>query len=874
MDINSERVESATVRGGFIYVAGHIKTTIVNNLADFGLTKYPLECSNGKVVGKQGSDLSVMTNAPCAGKLQSQQSTTGGTPSFDVFVSQYAAKGSKKIDPSTLAYSTWKTVGTTTAATTSSFELNALDSARLNQYKNTQVFIRASGGTPVAAEILSNTAATSPVTGGGTITFSSATSITPTHYTFQYVPTYGTGIQPELQYIRRTGMKDVDEKAVAIEVHDLTGVIYVAGNYKASSAIKYQGSDIGENLFQASLANDGGYVYSESRVAGVSSNSGDDHFGLQAAGRVSALGCPMQRYSPNGEHEERLGLTGIPDCTLYSHASSATTSSGFVIKLNDNGDQTQRGNKNRKFTPSITGNLVGTGSTYSSTIAPCAFGSADASGTLHVLTGTSSCSTSTRGCSCVVLSVRSKDSSGNLQADSGQGSASVWSGMRIRITQGKAAGYEGIISGYNVLSKVYNVIPALSVQPDETSYFQLNPWAELSSKIYKANCDSILDLGCSAYALEWAKTIGWPIGQTKTTYGPYGEPPDLLNSDSGLWKSVGAVSSAQGIYLDTSDSTSNLNKYLGYIVYISMATKSPWQPYEVAMVTGYIPSVSSTDGGVLGISCPGNPGGICTTSSATKYRLAAKGANPFVDALVATTTTTLALGPSDTGGVGNAYSGKFASLISASGIVQVAAIAASTLTTATISCTDSTGTAVACIVAVKYAIFVPRAVAPTPSSSATSLVLHPKDGSVVNTFKNAFVYLFNGVQVQLAYITAYAAPTAHTDGGTATIACTAQLSNAAGESTSATACIVPVFYAFATLPTAIPTPAIRTDSSVGYYEQSFPVSLTIYDSDLFVGGHFQGFDRFHFGIEGVDETVGFKSVGDNTLESYLVKLQD
>lgn len=46
------------------------------------------------------------------------------------------------------------------------------------------------------------------------------------------------------------------------------------------------------------------------------------------------------------------------------------------------------------------------------------------------------------------------------------------------------------------------------------------------------------------------------------------------------------------------------------------------------------------------------------------------------------------------------------------------------------------------------------------------------------------------------------------------------------------------------------------------------------DSDVYIGGWFKGFDRFRFGIEGVDETVGYRSVGDDTWETYLVKLSD
>ncbi len=46
------------------------------------------------------------------------------------------------------------------------------------------------------------------------------------------------------------------------------------------------------------------------------------------------------------------------------------------------------------------------------------------------------------------------------------------------------------------------------------------------------------------------------------------------------------------------------------------------------------------------------------------------------------------------------------------------------------------------------------------------------------------------------------------------------------------------------------------------------------DSDVYIGGRFKRFNRTRFGIEGVDETVGFQSVGDDTWETYLVKLSD
>ena len=53
-----------------------------------------------------------------------------------------------------------------------------------------------------------------------------------------------------------------------------------------------------------------------------------------------------------------------------------------------------------------------------------------------------------------------------------------------------------------------------------------------------------------------------------------------------------------------------------------------------------------------------------------------------------------------------------------------------------------------------------------------------------------------------------------------------------------------------------------------------PQSISMMDSDVYIGGHFKGFDRFRFGIEGVDETVGYRSVHSDTWETYLVKLSD
>mmetsp|Transcript_25689 Transcript_25689/g.52345 ORF Transcript_25689/g.52345 Transcript_25689/m.52345 type:complete len:2398 (+) Transcript_25689:333-7526(+) len=607
-DISSERVDSATVRGGFIYIVGHILTNTVDNYADFGVTKYPLECSMDKTIGSTGAEISQPDNAACAGQLQAQ-TTAGG--SSDVFLIKYAAKGAERSD-----------------------------------------------------------------------------------YT---MTTYGTGRQPEVQYIRRTGQLDVDEEASDVAVHDLTGAIFVTGTYMASATGKYQGVDLGESNYLASTGPDGGYVYKATRTSGISLNSGDDVFGLKAAKRTTSIGCPMQRTAPANEHAERLGLTGIPDCTFYSHANSASTSTGFVVKFNDNGDQTQRGNKNKKQIPSITGTVVGTGATYSSSIAPCSGGTSDT--TQHVLTQTATCATSPRGCSCLVLNPTSK-TSGTTDASlasTGDGLSAEWSGMTVRIVMGKGAGYVGTISAYNRANNAWYTIPRLGDLPDETSVFQLYFPSEMTPKIHISDCSGARDIGCAAYGVEWAKTIGWPIGQTKTIQDTYGGPADLLPGDRKSWKSpVTGVSSATALGLATSDSKSSANYYANYIVYLKTTSTGDIQ---VAEVTAYsVPGDTDTNGGILTIRCPDAT--ACTDASAVTitYRLVAK---------------------------------------------------------------DTTAV------------------------------------------------------------------------------------------------------------TGVGTTTARTT-----YQQSSPQSVTMIDSNVYVGGWFKGFDRFRFGIEGVDETVGYRSVGDSTWETYLVKLED
>ena len=91
-DVSSERVDSATVKGGFIYVVGSI-TSASDKYADFGVTKYPLECSRGKTVGQKGASLAKLNDAPCAGKIQSQGPTSANLGKSDVFLVKFAARG-------------------------------------------------------------------------------------------------------------------------------------------------------------------------------------------------------------------------------------------------------------------------------------------------------------------------------------------------------------------------------------------------------------------------------------------------------------------------------------------------------------------------------------------------------------------------------------------------------------------------------------------------------------------------------------------------------------------------------------------------------------------------------------------------------------
>ena len=507
--------------------------------------------------------------------------------------------------------------------------------------------------------------------------------------------TYGSGTQPEVQYVRRTGLGGKDETASSIAVHDLTGAIYVTGTYLASADSKYQGSDIGEDRFlAASASSDGGDAYEAARSSGLSLNSGDDVFGLSAAGRATSVGCPRQRTAPLDQHEERLGLTGLPDCTMYSHAAATGTPTGFVVKFNDNGDETTRGNKNRKKYPSITGHA-----TADSSIADCDTRgkTAETDGEQHVLTQAADCKTHPSGCSCLSLEVTSV-TAGTTDAGTGVGLAHTWNGMKIKIVSGAGAGYEGIISAFHAANKEWNTIPAIPVALDETSKFVLNPWSELGPRIHKAACSDPLDLGCQAYAVEWAKTIGWPIGQTKTTQTAYGSTSDVNTEDSGEWTQSPGTNTATVLYLAPKHAVETTTFYDNYLVELAGAATYPYAPITVATITAYAASDDAANGGKLTIACPDTSGAACPVLAANSYYRLKK---------------------------------------------------------------------------------------------------------VVNTATK-----------------------------------------------------------------------VNAGESKGTLAQSSPQVVTMVDSDVYVAGWFKGFNRFRFGIEGVDEVVGYKSVGYDTWESYMVKLQD
>mmetsp|Transcript_9722 Transcript_9722/g.32526 ORF Transcript_9722/g.32526 Transcript_9722/m.32526 type:complete len:2440 (+) Transcript_9722:200-7519(+) len=483
---------------------------------------------------------------------------------------------------------------------------------------------------------------------------------------------YGNSLrQPQVEWIRRTGGETTSETASSVAVNAISGEIFVIGSYQASAASKYQGSNMYTSSAQPYFLNS-----ASSTVQTNLGYNGDDIFGLKTAGRVNSLGCPMLRASPVTSSQESLGNTGLPDCTMYSHAASTSTWTGFVVTFDDVGTVDLRPQLNYA-TASYTGKVVQSGTQAS----PCD-GSA-----VHILTN-QACANSPRGCSCLSLSVTSATVS----------SANSLDGMKVTITKGTGAGYTGVISCSTTCTFAYNVIPAFSTVPDGTSVFQLRPYQELLPATYTKSCAS-KNIGCNAYGVKWAKTIGLPIGQSAITVGPYGGPTNLKNGGYGPWKQVGmSTSTADVLYLAQSDAVRDPLYYSQWILQISTDTQAPYRPTAVALVGNFTqPSTGQTNGGSVQISCLHLTGSNCPTTI-TAYRF------------------------------------------------------------------------------------------------------------------------------------------------------TQQLSE--------------------------PTVGIDTVASYENRQQSSPQSIAVLNSGVYVAGWFKGFDKFSFGIEGVDETIGYRSVNDDTWESYMVKLSD
>jgi hypothetical protein len=288
----------------------------------------------------------------------------------------------------------------------------------------------------------------------------------------------------EVQQLRRTGQTDIQETVSALAAHPLTGTVYLAGEYYSAGA-------------------------SSSVQGNEASGGGEDVFGLNSASRADAVGCSRQRWTGDLSR----GQAGVPDCRLYTHASSPTLPTGYVAKYSFDGDgATSR----RRQLPSITGYLE-----LASTWAPCAGGqtSGDTDGATHVLTGASACSTHVSGCSCLSVVFKSRTVAGGSEdgdvtaSPYGTGPRSKFSGYLLRIVNGKSMGFEGIISSYNTQQRLYNIIPSLPVAGvDETSQFQLFPSSRNTPRLHLPNCNKAADVGCSAYGVEWAKTVGYAIG--------------------------------------------------------------------------------------------------------------------------------------------------------------------------------------------------------------------------------------------------------------------------------------------------------------------------------------------------------------------------
>jgi len=132
------------------------------------------------------------------------------------------------------------------------------------------------------------------------------------------------------------------------------------------------------------------------------------------------------------------------------------------------------------------------------------------------------------------------------------------------ITSGKAAGYEGVISAFKHASAVYYTIPALPEMPDEHSKFTLQPLNSLQPNVHLAACTATSGMGCTAYGVEWAKTIGWPVGQAKLTSNT---PTNVETGVRGPWTAIGTsggtvgATSATVIQLALADEVKDVNHY-------------------------------------------------------------------------------------------------------------------------------------------------------------------------------------------------------------------------------------------------------------------------------------------------------------------------
>eukprot|EP00292_Cryptomonas_paramecium_P001391 CAMPEP_0113729228 /NCGR_PEP_ID=MMETSP0038_2-20120614/42415_1 /TAXON_ID=2898 /ORGANISM="Cryptomonas paramecium" /LENGTH=2134 /DNA_ID=CAMNT_0000661011 /DNA_START=259 /DNA_END=6663 /DNA_ORIENTATION=+ /assembly_acc=CAM_ASM_000170 len=448
----------------------------------------------------------------------------------------------------------------------------------------------------------------------------------------------------DVLHIRRTGQKDASESATSVAVHAATGAVFVAGEYFLKGIGNWQGS----------------------------SGTGEDVFGMAAADRSQALGCPRSRLT---------GANADPYCQFYSHGAATERPTGYVAKFNFNGDETNRGNLNRRLDPSVTGYIEAT----ASTLAACTGGSPDTNGANHVLTGSSACSTHLSGCSCLSLVFTSRTmAAGTVDADSssspyGAGPLSMFSGMKIRITDGRSMGYEGIISAYTVASHIYNVIPALpSSLVDETSKFQLFPWSQFTPRNHLNSCDKFVDQGCSAYGVEWVKTVGTSVGASNAAFFPQSTPRGLATMDSdvyvagsfagfvgtpafgiegvdespgsaSMFRSLGAIQAANGgasgSYLSAVSSATAMTLATGYDYPVQVdyyrglylvILEGPGAG-ETQLITSY------TAASVVHVE----PGFVTTPTTSSRYIITNQAAGGFVGGSTSTTVFTLAINAGD-----------------------------------------------------------------------------------------------------------------------------------------------------------------------------------------------------------------------------------